>query len=119
MTCKFYCKKTHRTLFLCYLYLKLISSKHTQKFLETITTYFQRAQVSTHRIIPYHRVGRDRAAQGPPTALGTSRDGHPQLWAAVQGLTALWVNDFPLTCDINLSPFSLKPFPSSYHHQTA
>jgi len=30
-----------------------------------------------------------QAAQGPPTASGTSRDGAPQLWAAVPGPSVL------------------------------
>lgn len=38
-------------------------------------------------------------------------DGHPQLWAAAQ-VTLPWVSAFPLTYDINLPPFGLKPFPS-------
>lgn len=81
MTCKFCCKKTHKTLFLCYLHWKLISSKHTQKFLETITTYFQHAQVSTqnHTIsqTELEGIGLPRAPPQPwaPPEMGTPSSG--------------------------------------------
>jgi len=48
-----------------------------------------------------------QAAQGPSTALSTSRDGaSTALWSAV-----LSMKHFSLTSHLNLPSFSLKPFP--------
>ena len=43
-----------------------------------------------------------QAAQGSPTALGTSRDGPPQLWAAVLGPHRPLSKTFPLKSNQNL-----------------
>jgi len=54
----------------------------------------------------------DQAAQAPPNlAMNTFRDEAPTTSGQLcQSLTALWVESFLLTSNLNIPSFSLKPF---------